>query len=332
MIFVWINKLLSTTMIATLIHNGCWVVTMLLLAILLLRIFAHDMLMILIWINSFTPFLYLPSYPIFLYAVLKRNWLLALLASLIMAYHLRTFAIPILQTRPSCTDSFTTKVMSVNLFARNKTLNKIIDEILFHDPDIIAFQEYTTNSHDRFRAEGVFEKWPYSVYIPREDTFGSAILSKRRIVEKEQFFLDEVRIPQTRAVVDVNGTRTNVINIHLVPPGIKHYSIHLQQQKALHQKLLSHKDAPQIILGDFNLTQHSRFISKISRSFSNAFDLAGAFFGATWPNVKWLPPVLRIDHIFLSDHFHCKKIEIGTGSGSDHRPLIAHLCFRKHPD
>jgi endonuclease/exonuclease/phosphatase (EEP) superfamily protein YafD len=217
MVSDWVSKFLNSHFV----DYGCWLIILLLLLALVMRLFAHDALMILIWMNSFTFFLYLPSYPIFLYALVKRNWPLEILSLIIIVFHAFILKEKFSQLKPVCNEESRITLLSANLFSKNSRLTEILDEIRFVDPDIMALQEYTTSCHDLFLANNVFEKWPYNICLPRKDTFGSAILSKMRIIEAGEFHLDDASFPQTRAAVEINGRAVNLLNVHLIPPGIK---------------------------------------------------------------------------------------------------------------
>jgi len=132
--------------------------------------------------------------------------------------------------KPACDKEFQITLLSANLFTRNTELAGILDEIKSVDPDIIVLQEYTPKCHNFFMASDVFKRWSYSLCVPRYDTFGSAILSKMRITQADSFHLDEMSVVQTMASIDIDGQVVTVFNVHLVPPGIKHYLVHLQQQ------------------------------------------------------------------------------------------------------
>ncbi len=314
---------------SNLVYYGCWIIVLVLLTILALRKYAHDASMILIWINSFTNFLYLPSYPIVVYALIKRHWILAILSSLVIVGQVFIVRAKFSRLKTACNERFQITFMSANLFSGNIHFAKILDEIKSVDPDIIALQEYTPDCHSFFTAAEVFKTWPYRTCVPRDDTFGSAIFSKLRIIEANQFYLDDVSFPQSKALIDMHGRTVQLFNVHLIPPGIRDYSLHLYQQKRLIQILATHLNTPFILAGDFNLTEYSYFISQISNVAASAFNLAHNRFCTTWPNFRFFPSILRIDHIFLSHHLSCQRIVTGTGSGSDHRPLIATLCFKQ---
>jgi endonuclease/exonuclease/phosphatase (EEP) superfamily protein YafD len=310
-----------------LIQAVCWAIILLLIANITLRLFAHDAVMVLLWVNSLTTFLYLPAYPISLYSLLKRNLPLAVLASLVIIFHIYSVQSYFSYSKyPSRLDS-TIRLMSANLFAYSSETDEIVKEIERISPDILAMQEYTSNWHDAFIKADFFKKWPFSYYVKRDDTFGSAILSRLRIIQADTFYVDDLAIPQLRASIEFNGRIITLINVHLLPPGIKHYSVHVEQQHRLLQLLKQYSNSDFIIAGDFNVTEHSRFYLKILKNCSNTFDLGGTGLGTTWPNFSFLFPLLRIDHVFLSRRLSCQNVVTGLGRGSDHRPIIATIGF-----
>jgi endonuclease/exonuclease/phosphatase (EEP) superfamily protein YafD len=47
----------------------------------------------------------------------------------------------------------------------------------------------------------------------------------------------------------------------------------------------------------------------------------------TWPrNRRFVPPVMRLDHLLTRGRPSAVSIRTGTGRGSDHRPLIATIA------
>ena len=50
--------------------------------------------------------------------------------------------------------------------------------------------------------------------------------------------------------------------------------------------------------------------------------------GATWPNGLFPLPPMRLDHVFVSRDLTALDVAVGTGAGSDHRPVVARIARR----
>jgi endonuclease/exonuclease/phosphatase (EEP) superfamily protein YafD len=93
--------------------------------------------------------------------------------------------------------------------------------------------------------------------------------------------------------------------------------------------LLTPKQGPLIIVGDFNVTQHSEIYQQLtSGALQSMHEALGRGYAATWPNGRYLLPPVRIDHAFASPDIECVSISEGRGAGSDHKPLILDIRVR----
>ena len=98
---------------------------------------------------------------------------------------------------------------------------------------------------------------------------------------------------------------------------------------------------PLIVLGDFNTTPEAENYQLIASHLTDVHRTVGRGFGLTFPNLSALPPLpwylqplqklktmVRIDHIFVSDHFIPQETHVvGAAFQSDHYPVVATLRF-----
>nr|WP_309744009.1 MULTISPECIES: hypothetical protein [unclassified Chamaesiphon] len=62
---------------------------------------------------------------------------------------------------------------------------------------------------------------------------------------------------------------------------------------------------------------------------NNAFQIAGWGMGMTFPIAPPVAiPLVRIDHIFYSNHWHARSAWTKAGIGSDHQYLVADLQLK----
>ena len=92
--------------------------------------------------------------------------------------------------------------------------------------------------------------------------------------------------------------------------------------------------APLIVGGDFNTTEQSENYRLINQYLANAHWEAGWGFGFSFPahnphynHIPVITPMVRIDHIFYSNHFFARSAQtLATSGGSDHLPVTAELA------
>ena len=134
-----------------------------------------------------------------------------------------------------------------------------------------------------------------------------------------------------KVIVETPFGPVNVWNVHLSQPSL--WEQHYQQMLDLVESI-DDVDGPLIVGGDFNTTDQSEVYRLINQRLYNAHWQAGWGFGFSFPSTvpkfrRTVPiptPVIRIDHIFYSDHFFARKAQTLTDSGgSDHFPVTAEL-------
>jgi endonuclease/exonuclease/phosphatase (EEP) superfamily protein YafD len=324
---------------------------------MLFRWFAFDSDQYLIWSNMFFRILFLPLWPVLIFAWYYNYFELLIFTGIPIVFHLLTMlnqdGLVLVRYYTSQrflrTDSI--KIFSCNLLMVNSTPQGIISEILIHDPDIILFQEYSTRWAEAFQnSDGgsLSQKYCHSVTRIREDSFGTAIFSKLDFEEFERF--EVLGTTFTTVVVRFKNCLIRIFNIHPLPPRdefvgkfqkqmeilisvfkkerMLQVSYNLQQQEALSKSSLNSPPLCQgmIVAGGFNNTQYNKYIQEMTTyvpSLACCHALKGRPFATTFPNGFYRIPEIRIDHAFIStDVLQCESICEGQGLGSDHRPVI----------
>jgi endonuclease/exonuclease/phosphatase (EEP) superfamily protein YafD len=110
----------------------------------------------------------------------------------------------------------------------------------------------------------------------------------------------------------------------LAPTHVIHRQIRDEQ---LH--VLAREDAPALAIGDFNAT----IWNPSFRDFVHATHLrdaagdVGRGLRTTWKGERHVWMAIPIDHILHDDSFAVRSVRVGTGKGSDHRPVVADLIL-----
>jgi vancomycin resistance protein VanJ len=143
------------------------------------------------------------------------------------------------------------------------------------------------------------------------------------------------------APVRVRGRRIDLISVHFstaLPRPLRervwHHPRHNRQvaaavraeQTAYLAGVVRRARRPLVVGGDFNSPPGSLTYETLDDLLGSAFKAGGSGFGWTFPARR---PLLRIDHLFVSDDLgviHCWVLPVRA---SDHRPVIADLAWRR---
>ena len=237
------------------------------------------------------------------------------------------------------------KVMSYNVRMFNlynwiteKDIDKkIMNFINDKEPDIIALQEY-------YDAKNVKLNFPYQYFVPKSkrNSFGSAIFSKYKIINKGS--LDFENSANNAIFIDIvkNKDTVRVYNLHL-------QSLKLNPQKenfgeANSEKLVDRlktgfiKQASQveaflehekqwkgkkIICGDFNNTAYSWVYRQLAKNKQDAFEVAGSGLGKSF---NYFFPI-RIDFILTDNKTKVHSFKTYSEKLSDHFPIMSRINF-----
>jgi endonuclease/exonuclease/phosphatase family metal-dependent hydrolase len=232
----------------------------------------------------------------------------------------------------------------VNVYGRENPA-AIARIIALLDPDAVALQEVDAmgpQMNYRNQAEWIAEQLDmhhhfYPLRKSRRGEFGSAVLSKQAIsVVKTRIFpgrsANQIREPRGAIWVRCH-TRMgpiNLINTHL--------SLRMQDRLYQVRHLLGKDwlggigaDEPAVLCGDFNSGARSLLYRVVSTRYADAQVQAGNK-GYPKPTFFSLYPVLRLDHIFISNRLSSEEVKVPLGldarKASDHLPVWARLSLR----
>ncbi len=307
----------------------CWCCVVTLYAGVILRLFWHDGMMLLVWFNSFTPYVYLPAYAALGVGLLQRKWLLSLCCLPVIGCHLLWLMPDYLPLEaPATVEPGESRQQKVRVFYQNvwmwsKGVDETLREIEENQPDIVILVEYTRQWHRQTAGSPTLRAFPYGTTSEDRYTGQTVLFSKLPL--KTYQIRWPARRPIVDALIDVDGQAFRLLAVHSPRPLHRHRHHH----EAFWQRIstfLEEDDKPTIIVGDFNLTQHSRWYQRLtSGPLRDAFRACGLGHLTTWPNGKsWLPEI-RIDHVLLSPELQCLGVRTGEGRTSDHRPIIVDL-------
>ena len=245
----------------------------------------------------------------------------------------------------------TLKVLTSNVWGNNHDLSAIETWIRQQDADIVLLQEISP-AYSQENMPNLLDIYPYQATQPDYTRWGSnTTLSRYPIIQVDLIDIQAANNSDiVRMVIDVNGLPVAVYNVHLAYPGGParvHLPIHNPYLNLIvgyndHDRNLQVKylleyiqtePYPYILGGDFNLSDHSPTYQQLAAHMHDAFLSAGTGLGKSWPVSTArgipgvIPPLVRIDYIWHSEHFQAQQAAVGPQIGSDHLPVMAELVL-----
>lgn len=307
-----------------------WVATAVLFAAAFFRLVWHDGLWPLLIVNSYTPLFFAPAWVILPLAIWKKKFRMAGVAALCAMWHMWCVApMSVAAEPPPAAAGPQLRLATCNLLTNNWQTDALLDELEAQNPDVLVLQEVSPLWVRAIEERGWNERFPHQIVEPRVDAFGAAILS--RIAPTEAEIMEVDGLPWPRMVIPHGDQRIEVLNVHTLPPRTAAYTEgHRRQLDVIARWAMDDgRQNARMLVGDFNSTPWSLFHSQIGEQFDDAWDLAGDGLGHTWPNGLFNLPPARLDHVYMTRELTVTDVQVGTGTGSDHRPIIVDLAWRR---
>lgn len=195
-----------------------------------------------------------------------------------------------------------------------------------HDhADVLVLQELSPPQAQFLEERYLALEFPYQVLYPGEWAAGVGIFSRYPIVQATR--INRYVLGALTATIRVPDVGSDVVvgTVHLVgpwPQSIDKWRAEIAEfPQTLRDVALQAGPGAAIVAGDLNATADLKPFRELLRT---GFRAAGTQvgFAPTYPSSKWLPPLLRIDHILIHNSSasaaHAVRI-----AGSDHLALAA---------
>jgi endonuclease/exonuclease/phosphatase (EEP) superfamily protein YafD len=278
--------------------------------------------------NYVMPWLLVGLLPALILAgVARRRWLVTALAIPAMLIGLTFAPLFLPRTSPAVASNESFSVMSYNIWGWNGNVEAMAEVIGQEQPDFILLQEVHFDMAHRLKA-ALRDLYPeQTLHVVFEPSIGQAIFSRYPLIPIEA----SVEKGRTQKVVALTPYGSMAVwNVHLYQP--RPWFSQYRQITRLTEDIAG-ADYPLIVGGDFNTTDQSEIYRMIDQYLDNTHWEAGWGFGFSFPastrrikGVLPAPPLIRIDHIFYSNHFYAGDARtLSTSGGSDHLPVIAKL-------
>lgn len=148
-----------------------------------------------------------------------------------------------------------------------------------------------------------------------------------------------------RVLLDLSGQQIGLYNVHFSRPVLDADNWRLPDLRNEYLNALFNYDEtrrnaeiralvqalrldqpPYIVVGDFNMSQHSLIYSDLAVIMDDAFRSAATGLGATWPVFSdIIPPLVRTHYVWHSRSLNAIDAYAGPRLGSDHLPVFASL-------
>ncbi|SDB44997.1 Uncharacterized conserved protein YafD, endonuclease/exonuclease/phosphatase (EEP) superfamily [Flavobacteriaceae bacterium MAR_2010_188] len=222
----------------------------------------------------------------------------------------------------------TIKLFTANVLQKNREyhhLGKLLDSI---DPDIVLITE-ADEPWRQFIVKNLDGNYPYSKEVPLPNTYGMLLYSKLELINPTVHYQVDDSIPSIMSKVKLrSGDIFQLYSIHPTPPMPQENpkSTDRDAEMMITARLARESDLPVIVLGDFNDVAWSKTTS-LFKSTGELLDVRigrGLYcsFDANNKILRW-----PLDHLFISEEFRLKEIDLCRDINSDHFPFYSKLTF-----
>jgi vancomycin resistance protein VanJ len=223
------------------------------------------------------------------------------------------------------------RVVTFNLWGNyNQRIDEVEDWLREIDADVVLLQEVPT----QYQENGI---------VALEDLYPEQHYQgwRQLILAKHPFTIEDPSINTYDIfVIEMEGQPLVIYHVHLSYPfrdgdatrsitgfGPIDFLFNYDESPRNRQieQLLNRVETetrPYLVVGDFNLSQHSIRYGTLADVLTDSYREAASGLGATWPADT---PLLRLDYVFHNDDFHALSSELGPKLGSDHLPLVVEL-------
>jgi vancomycin resistance protein VanJ len=291
-------------------------------------------------VNAFAVYLFAPLPLAALLTVLARRratWFALLVVSLLFLGLFGRDLMPPSSVVRAGTDAPALTVMTYNVLFAVTDASPIAANVVSADPDLIAFQELTSNLAHQLERE-IGARYPHRTPLHASNCHAEVAVWSRYPLQVEAVD-EDVLCRVCSVVVDFDGRPVRVVDIHAWPfTGLDQASVERSfrwrgEQIELVLDMVEGQPEPLILLGDLNSTPTHEVYRTLSTHLVDGFREAGWGLGHTYPATSgrvWGIPypdrLVRIDHIFHSDDWRAEAAWVGEWDGSsDHRPVVARL-------
>jgi len=224
------------------------------------------------------------------------------------------------------------KIMSYNLFFKNKRPKATLEVIRSSNPDVLFVQELTPKWKSMLDKE-LGNIYPYKKIKALKGTHGIGIYSKYKLNGLQTLNNSSNKPYALVSQVSIQQRKIQLINTHLASPAVavenknqffplyyKNYKLR-QEQLAKIGAFTEENESKyncQLLVGDLNTTKYEPLYKTLKWKWVDSFVKSGKGFGFNFPNTVKTIPFLTLDYILLRGKAKCVNSYISKGGNSDH--------------
>lgn len=221
------------------------------------------------------------------------------------------------------TDASTISILHANVLSSNKQYELLTTLIAEQKPDIVFLQEFREGWLEPLSS--LAKDYPYTHFVPRDDNFGIAVMSRLPFSDVDQIVSPPLGFPTLVVRIPILDSDLTIVSTHAMPPvGLTRFDARNEQLDDTAQIIAAIR-GPAVLIGDLNVSMWSNYYRKLETD--AGLRNAGIGFGVipTWP--RFLPvAMIPIDHCLVSDEISVLDLRSGPDIGSDHLPLLVTLA------
>ncbi len=218
------------------------------------------------------------------------------------------------------------RVFSANLYADNPDVSGLIAEVGASNADVVCLQEYSRGNQVAFERSGALDAYPYQVAVEQNSPFGAMLASKLPFRESSLADIGGLEMP--RAVIETPIGPIEVFCVHANRPVTERENRRWVAQHEALARIVVGRVTPLLFAGDFNATtSHRPLRDLLDAGITDAHRARGMGLSTSWPNDQWFPPLIRVDHVLSTREIVALRVRNGTGTGTDHVPVIVDFAL-----
>ena len=231
--------------------------------------------------------------------------------------------------------ALTLRVLTLNVLGGSADPAAVVRAVEQHQVDLLVMQELTPGMAHRLADAGLDTLLPHRHLGPRPGPHGTGLWARWPLAPLPPVPGLVSAAPRAR-IEPVDGCPVTVTGVHPRPP-LGPIVRRWQQELAAICSALAGTDGQQVVAGDFNASRdHRPFRDLLAAGFLDCADAARRrpWPGFTWPAGRWIPPVMRLDHVLVSrGGATVRAARIIRVPGTDHRGVLAviQLTSRQPP-
>jgi endonuclease/exonuclease/phosphatase (EEP) superfamily protein YafD len=217
------------------------------------------------------------------------------------------------------------RILTLNVQRGSADAAALVRELDLHRVDALAVQELTPEMVCRLVDAGVADRLRFCHLDPRSGAKGTGLWARWPLTALPP--VPGLKAAAPRACIDLGDEPGVILTVvHPIAP-LNGHAQQWQQELALIRATLTGISRPQVVAGDFNASRdHRPFRDLLAVGFLDCADVARKRLwpGFTWPVGRVILPIMRLDHVLVSDSgITVSESRIVRVGGTDHRGVLA---------